>query len=108
MEFLKKHYEKLILSLVLLGLAAVAATLPMKVKQEKEREEQRKNDLINPVVKPFPPVDLSTNMQVLEKVKSPIHFDIAGKHNLFNPVQWQERPDKSWIKIQTGNEVGLS
>ena len=31
MEFLKKHYEKLILSIVLLGLAAVAVTLPMKV-----------------------------------------------------------------------------
>src|SRR5262245_13866079 len=105
MEFLKKHYEKLILSVVLLGLAAVAATLPMKVNQEKQKEDERKNSLIGAAVKPFPPVDLSTNMGVLEKVKTPIKFDIAGKHNLFNPVPWVERPNGELLKVQ-GN-VGI-
>jgi hypothetical protein len=105
MEFLKKHYEKLILSVVLLGLAAVAATLPMKVNQEKQREEERKQSLLSPKVNPFPPVDLSTNKAVLEKVKSPIHFDIAGKHNLFNPVPWVEKPNGELVKVE-GN-VGM-
>jgi hypothetical protein len=105
MEFLKKHYEKLILSVVLLGLAAVAATLPMKVNQEKQREEERKTSLLSPKVNPFPPVDLSTNKAILEKVKAPIHFDIAGKHNLFNPVPWVERPNGELVKVQ-GN-VGI-
>jgi hypothetical protein len=105
MEFLKKHYEKLILSVVLLGLAAVAATLPMKVNQEKQKEEERKNSLINPTVKPYAAVDLTTNQQVLTKVKSPIKFDIAGKHNLFNPVPWTERQNGELVKMQ-GN-VGL-
>lgn len=100
MEFLKKHYEKLILSIVLLGLAAVAATLPMRVNEEKAREEERKNSLINPTVKPFAPVDLTTNEQVLVKVKSPIKFDIAGKHNLFNPVPWVERQNGELVKIE--------
>jgi hypothetical protein len=107
MEFLKKHYEKLILSVVLLGLAAVAATLPMKVNQEKTKEEERKNSLINPKITPFPPVNLATNQAVLEKVKSPIHFDIAGKHNLFNPVPWVQKPNGEVIKVKTGNEVGI-
>jgi hypothetical protein len=105
MEFLKKHYEKLILSVVLLGLAAVAATLPMKVNQEKQREEERKTSLLSPKVNPFPPVDLTTNKTILEKVKTPIHFDIAGKHNLFNPVPWVEKPNGELVKIQ-GN-VGI-
>ena len=100
MEFLKKHYEKLILSVVLLGLAVVAATLPMRVSREKEAEETRKSSLIGAAVKPFEPVDLSTNKQVLEKVKTPIKFDIAGKHNLFNPVPWVEQPNGALIKIQ--------
>lgn len=100
MEFLKKHYEKLILSIVLLGLAAVAATLPMKVNQEKQKEEERKNSLINPVVKAYPPVDLTTNQTVLAKVKTPIKFDIAGKHNLFNPVPWTERQNGEMVKMQ--------
>lgn len=107
MEFLKKHYEKIILSLVLLGLAVVAASLPVRVNAEKQREEERKQSLIGAAVKEFPPVDLSTNRAVLEKVKKPIHFDIAGKHNLFNPVPWQQRPDGTFIKIQTGDEIGL-
>lgn len=100
MEFLKKHYEKLILSIVLLGLAAVAATLPMKVNQEKQKEEERKNSLINPTVKPFAEVDLTTNQQVLAKVKTPIKFNIAGKHNLFNPVPWTERQNGELVKMQ--------
>jgi len=107
MEFLKKHYEKLILSIVLLGLAAVAATLPMQVNKEKESEENRKNSLIGAKVTPFPPIDLSTNQAVLEKVKKPIKFDIAGKHNLFNPVPWVEKPNGELVKIQGGN-MGIS
>jgi hypothetical protein len=107
MEFLKKHYEKLILSVVLLGLAAVAATLPMKVNSEKQKEEDRKNSLIGAKVQPFPPVDLSTNQTVLDKVKRPIKFDIAGKHNLFNPVPWVEKPGGELVKIQGGN-MGIS
>lgn len=107
MDFLKKHYEKIILSVVLLGLAAVAAMLPMKVNEEKQREEARKSSLINPKVNPYPTIDLSTNVAILEKVKTPIKFDIAGKHNLFNPVLWKKRPDGSLIKVQTGNEIGI-
>jgi rRNA processing protein Gar1 len=104
MEFLKKHYEKIILSVVLLGLAAVAATLPLKVKQEKDREEERKSQLIGAAAKPLPDLDLSTNKAVLEKVKTPIKFDIAGKHNLFNPVTWRVRPDGALVKV---NEIGV-
>src|SRR2546423_3833426 len=107
MQFLKKHYEKLILSVVLLGLAAVAATLPMKVNQEKQKEEERKTSLLSPAVKAYPPVDLSTNKAVLEKVKTPIKFDIAGKHNLFNPVPWIEKSNGELVKSM-GGSVGIN
>jgi hypothetical protein len=104
MEFLKKHYEKIILSVVLLGLAVVAAYLPIKVNQEKESEEARQRDLIQAKVKEFPPVDLSTNQAVLVKVKTPIKFDISGRHNLFNPVQWLKKPNG---ELMRGDEAGL-
>jgi len=107
MEFLKKHYEKLILSVVLLGLAVAVAMLPMKVNQEKQKEEERKQALIGAPVKPYPPVDLTTNKVVLEKVKNPIKFEISGKHNLFNPVPWEKRPNGELVKIKLGNEIGI-
>jgi hypothetical protein len=107
MEFLKRHYEKIILSVVLLGLAAVAAGLPIKVNQEKQKEEERKTSLLTPTIKKYPPVDLTTNEMVLAKVKSPIHFDISGKHNLFNPVTWIQRPNGELLKVKTGKDVGI-
>jgi hypothetical protein len=107
MEFLKKHYEKIILSVVLLGLAVVAATLPMQVNKERESEETRKNSLIGAKPTEFPPVDLTTNQTILEKVKKPVRFDIAGKHNLFNPVPWVEKQGGELVKIQNGN-MGIS
>src|SRR5207253_5552201 len=108
MEFLKKHYEKLILSVVLLGLAAVAATLPMKVNEEKQKEEDRKNSLIGAKVEPLKPVDLTTNQAVLAKVKTPIRFDIAGKHNLFNPVPWVEKQGGELQKLPGGGAAGMA
>ncbi|MGV3773072.1 MAG: hypothetical protein ACO1QB_09240, partial [Verrucomicrobiales bacterium] len=60
MEFLKQHYEKIILSVVLLGLAAAAALMPMKVSEEKEKETARKEQLMPSTVKPIDEVDIST------------------------------------------------
>jgi hypothetical protein len=107
MEFLKKHYEKLILIIVLLGLAVVGATLPMQVNKEKESEENRQRSLIGAKPTEFPPVDLSTNKAILDKVKTPIKFDIAGKHNLFNPVPWIEKQNGEMVKFQGGN-IGIT
>ena len=41
MQFLKKHYEKLVLSLVLLGLAVVAILLTFKVEGVKKELEEK-------------------------------------------------------------------
>ena len=41
MQFLKAHYEKVILSIVLVGLAALAALMPLRVAQERERQDAR-------------------------------------------------------------------
>jgi len=105
MRFLKAHYEKIILSIVLLGLAAAAALMPMKVSEERQKENDRKSELIDKKVKPFPPVDLSTNEQVLARLDKPDKVRLSGEHNLFNPVRWQRNPDKSLMK---GSAAGLN
>lgn len=105
MRFLKAHYEKIILSIVLLGLAAAAALMPMKVSAEREKEDARKTELIGKKVAPFPPIDLSSNVAALERLDQPEHLKLAGEHNLFNPVRWQRLPDG---RIQKGASVGLN
>jgi hypothetical protein len=96
MQFLKAHYEKIILSIVLLGLAAAAALMPLKVAQEREKEEARKDSIKNPKgIKELQPVDLSSNLMVLARTEKPERLKYAGEHNLFNPVRWQKGPDGS-------------
>ncbi len=105
MDFLKKHYEKVLLSVVLLGLAVAAALLPMKVSAI--RDEISKS-IPNPKPKPFNPYDLSTNQMVLERLRKPPAFSLSGGHNLFNPIRWQKRPDGEVFKVFPGKEAGPS
>lgn len=105
MDFIKKHYEKVLLSVVLLGLAVAAALLPMKVSSI--REEISKS-IPNPKPKPFQPYDLSTNQVILDRLHKPPPFTLSGAHNVFNPVRWQKRPDGELLKVQHGKEAGPS
>lgn len=97
MEFLKKHYEKIILSVVLLCLAVAAAWLPSKIGQV--RQELQATSVNLPTPKPLTPVDLSTNEAALKRLQNPPTVELSGEHNLFNPVTWKIKPDGSFIKI---------
>src|SRR5688572_15068624 len=107
MQFLKAHYEKIILSIVLLGLAAAAALMPVKVSQERDREEERRRTVLPKDVKPLTPIDLATNEQVLARVSQPKRVVLAGEHNIFNPVRWQKRPDGSIYRAQEAGPSAL-
>jgi hypothetical protein len=100
MQFLKAHYEKIILSVVLLGLAAVAALMPMRVQQERDRQAQREGEITNPKVKEYQPIDLSSNATVLARLEQPPRLKLDGEHNTFNPVVWQKTPDGSIHKLK--------
>lgn len=97
MDFLKRHYEKIILSLVLLCLAVAAAWLPIKIRQEKEDLQKTIFNLPKP--KELKAVDLSTNETALKRLQNPPTVELAGAHNLFNPVTWKVKPDASFLKI---------
>jgi hypothetical protein len=105
MQFLKAHYEKIILSVVLLGLAAAAALMPMRVSKERENEENRRTILLPPKVKELQPVDLTTNAAAISRLEKPPRIELAGDHNLFNPVRWQKRQDGGVIK---GTDAGIN
>jgi len=116
MDFLKKianacrsHYEKILLSLVLLGLAGAVVYLS-KIKAD---EEDKIKEFLGKVVGTkkvagVKPVDLSANDAALRLMTNPPALYFSLPHHLFNPVKWQRRPppDNTLIKLVTGDEVG--
>jgi hypothetical protein len=99
MEFLKNHYEKVLLSLILLGLAVAAALLPMKVDTTPLEPPPTKG-------KALKPQDLKSVEVALERSKKASNTVLSGSHNLFNPVLWIRKPNGALMKNESGRRLG--
>jgi hypothetical protein len=98
MEFLKKHYEKIVLCVVLLGLGA--AVFWMKSALDKTQEQFPPVDTeLTTKTAPPQPLDLSPYQQALAQITNPPAVVLSGAHNLFNPVTWKRKANGELIKI---------
>jgi hypothetical protein len=98
MQFLKKHYEKIILCVVLLGLAAAAIWMGELISQVKKEVEIPVAEAPHNS-KPLVPLDLTTDMLALAQVTNPPPVVLSGEHNLFNPVTWKRKANGELLKI---------
>jgi hypothetical protein len=103
MDFLKKNYEKVLLGVVLLGLAVAAAFLPFKIASDKQDLENKRNTLIHPNVKPLTNQDLTVPDGVLKRMAAPAVIDFSPPNRLFNPMSWQKAVDGRLIKADATN-----
>lgn len=113
MDFLKKigdacrlHYEKILLSVVLLGLAAAVLYLNKMKEDEDTNLKQYEKVLEKSKVSPVKPVDLSGYHAAIALITNPPPLNFSLPHHLFNPVKWQRRPDGTLLKLVTGQEIG--
>jgi hypothetical protein len=102
----KLHYEKIILSVVLLVLALAVFILWSAKNAEAEKNQKVVVEVGKKKVAGIAPVDLSTFNKTLEAAANPLSLNFGLPHNLFNPVKWQRQPNGELLKIQTGKEVG--
>src|SRR6266404_298538 len=93
MDFLKKHYEKLILGVVLIGMAAALAMLPFFISSENAKLTDMKSSVLNPKVKPLTNLDLTVPEQALKRLASPAVIDFGPPNRLLNPMPWQKAAD---------------
>ncbi|MBE0543959.1 MAG: hypothetical protein IH623_21660 [Verrucomicrobia bacterium] len=105
MDFVKKHYEKVVLGVVLLGLVVVAAFLPVMIASEQE-SFARQAEVLRPQPKELPPLDLSKQKTLLQRMEGVLRLDFSTTNKLVNPVQWQKKADESFIKVEKGS-VGV-
>ena len=103
MDFLKKHYEKVLLGVVLLGLAVAVAFLPFKIASDKQDLESKRNHLIHPKVKELDNLDLSKADAVLKRMALPAKVDFSPPNKLFNPMPWIKAPDGHLIMVDATN-----
>src|SRR5882724_5492339 len=99
MDFLKKHYEKVLLGVVLLGLAVALAFLPFKIASEKANLESAREALIQRPVKPLTNLDLTVPEAALKRVAASFGIDLSTSNKVFNPVPWQRAADNHLIKV---------
>ncbi len=114
MEFLKRHYEKIILCLVLLGLAAAAVWMRMAIErvpaslpsvpatsadESPRRPGRGGRGGAAATAGTLAPLDLSTDVVALAQLTNPPVITLSGDHNLFNPVTWKRKSDGTLLKI---------
>jgi len=106
MQFIKKNYEKVLLGIVLLGLAAVAVFLLFLVSGERQAQEERRNKIINRPVKPLPAIEATQAEALLKRGETPLILSFSDNvHKLFNPVRWQKAVDGRLLKNPVGTDV---
>jgi hypothetical protein len=94
MEFLKKHYEKIILSVVLLGLGAAAYWLPLAVRQAGE-SAHKPAEVTHSKNSTLPSLSFSNVDMVVAATTNPPVVNFTGEHRVLNPLTWKKMPDGS-------------
>jgi hypothetical protein len=106
MDFIKKHYDKVILSAVLLGVVGFLIFLPFLISHDQSELTGMTRTIINHKVQPLPPLDMTPQSDIMQRLKSPANFDFSAPNKLFNPLEWKRAADGSVFPIKTGNETG--
>jgi hypothetical protein len=106
MQFLKRHYEKIILCLVLLGLAGAAVWIKMEIAHVSEGIEAPPSAPRKSA--PPVPMDLRDDQLALAQITNPPPVVLSGEHNLFNPVTWKRNTNGELLKILKSGPDALS
>jgi len=109
MEFLKKHYEKILLGLVLAGLIGVLVFMLFYIAADKQAMEERANSLIHPHVTALTNLDLTVQGGVIARQQSPYVLDFETVNKVFNPLEWQRALDGTLIPAakKTGLQMAV-
>lgn len=97
MEFLKKHYEKILLGLVLAGLVGALVFLPFYISSDEQRMRDLTDSIIHPRVTALTNVDLSAGNAVVLRLHTAYKLDLENTNKLFNPMQWDKALDGTLI-----------
>jgi hypothetical protein len=103
MDFLKKHYEKIVLGVVLLGLFGAVIALPIIKSSEEQAIRDILTQQVTRKVQPLPDLNLSAQEATLKRIEAPGLLDFGPPHKLFNPLLWERMADGHLIKADSSH-----
>ena len=103
---LRLHYEKIILCLVLAGLAFGVWYVFDASQEEKRKLEAIPTNFERKSTKGVPAANLAKQQALVQTAKNPPTLNFGLPHNLVNPVLWQRSPAGALTPIRTGSEIG--
>src|SRR5216683_363534 len=98
MEFLKKNYEKILLGVIMVGLAVAVGFLPFKIASEKQKLEDMRTGYTKRPVKALTNLDLSLAESALALMANPALIDFSTTNRVFNPMPWQKTAENRLIR----------
>jgi len=104
MEFLKNHYEKLILGVVLLLMAVGAVGLVLEAGSVQEELQKFKENPVGLGGKPPPPENFTNLVKALRQATNPATVEFTRVHKVFNPDTWYVDTNGNLI---AGTNVGV-
>jgi hypothetical protein len=109
MDFLKKHYEKILLGLMLAGLIGVLVFMLFYIAADQTDMDNKRNSIFNPSVKALPELDMSLQDGAIARLNSPFRLDFETTNKLLNPMEWQRSLDGPLIPAakKTGLQVAV-
>ena len=102
MDFVKKHYEKILHSVVLLGLVGALAFLPFLIINDQDAARRMREGIFHGRVDPLPALNLTKETNVSARLQSPYKLDFSTTNKLFNPLPWQRRTDGTLVPVKIG------
>jgi hypothetical protein len=107
MDFLKKHYEKIILIAVLLGVVGFLVFLPFVIAADQAQLIEMTVGVLPPNPRLLQSLDMTAQQNILERLQTPANFDFSTTNKLFNPLEWKMGADRVMFPIKHGNEIGV-
>jgi hypothetical protein len=107
MDFIKKHYEKVLLGVMLVGLIGVLIFMLFFIANDKSAMADKRTTLTNPRPKPLTNLDMTIESDAILRAKSPYVLDFDRTNKVLNPMEWQKALDGTLIPVakKTGPQM---
>ena len=106
MQFIKNHYEKILLGAVLLGLVGVLVAMWFVIEADREKMEKLRNTYFPKAPQPLLDLDLKVQNEAMSRLATLPVLDWSATNRLFNPVHWLVDKNGRPVKINNDTMFG--